>query len=230
MKTLSTTISDAWFLLKLSLRQQFGHFYYLIPLTVLVWPAYKFVTLLESSQLTFSIRDVQNELIGLPLYLLAIGLGVGIIAKEVEQDTLEVVYTIPGSIKNFWLIKLVSTVIILLITEVILAVICSAIFTSFPLPLLYSVFQGAVFFLVLAMFFGVLMKNQLAAAVFTSFIFFILYTKFDGWKWSPVFNPLLDHNTSYAEITQNHIANLLMIIILSHLAFFKSQNRENFLG
>jgi len=222
--------SDLIAMLFLCLKQQLGSRFMFVPLAVLIWPIYQAVRLLESQQNLFTSADVQNNLLGLPIYLLAIGLGIGIIAKEIERGTLEVVYTIPGGAQKIWLLKLAGAALIIIIAELLLAVITSMLFTSFPISVLYRTFQAAVFFLVLSMGAGALFRSELAAGMFSAAVLFTILPRFSHNRWSPLFDPLHPGVGNIVDIVawsvQNHIGIGLLIIVLIVVTFKRAERRE----
>src|SRR5690606_17354318 len=109
----------------------------------LIWPAYQALNLLLGWRpQSFEPADAQNALIGFPLTVLGIGLGVRIIAAEIEQRTLEVTYTVPGGARRVWIAKLAAAAVLLLVAELLLAAVTAAFFTPFPLSALHGAFQG----------------------------------------------------------------------------------------
>jgi hypothetical protein len=109
MVTALNRLSDSLMLLHLSLRLQLGRRFWMVPLLGLLWPAWSALRLLMGWRTqSFEAADAQNRLIGFPMTVIAIGLGVRIIAGEIEQRTLEVTYTVPGGAKHVWISKLVA--------------------------------------------------------------------------------------------------------------------------
>jgi len=187
----------------------------------------------------FTEAHAQNTLIGLPLAVLAIGLGVRIIAGEIEQRTLEVTYTVPGGAQRVWIAKLSAAMVPLLLAEGLLAAITAIFFTSYPLSALYGALQGAVFYLVLAMALGALFRSEIAAMLAGGVILFLngLVTNAFGNntnRISPLFNPLALDNADVTEVlawtVQNRIGVALAIIALALLAFARAERRERLLG
>jgi hypothetical protein len=203
---------------------------------VLGWPLFHGIRLLVGEGVQgFTERDVQNTLIGLPLTVLAIGLGVRIIAGEIEQRTLEVTYTVPGGAHRVWIAKLIAALIPLLLAEVLLAIITAIFFTSYPLSALYGAFQGAVFYLVLAMGLGALFRSEIAAMLAGGVTLFLgLFLSANQNRISPLFNPLGVDNADVAEVlawtVQNRIGYALAIVALAVLAFARAERRERLLG
>jgi ABC-type transport system involved in multi-copper enzyme maturation permease subunit len=226
--------ADAVKLLKLSLLVQLGRRYWLLLAFVLAWPlALAVVNLLGWYNKNFGQTDVQNLLLGIPLYLMAIGIGIRVIANEIEQRTLEVAYTIPSGAKRVWLYKLISATLMLLCAELVLALVIWLFFAPFTVAVLYGTLQGAVFYLVLSMLAGVIVKNELAAVLIT-LVFGFFNLKNTQSRWSPLFNPLesteLGSTELFAWTMQNHIGFGLIIVALCALAFAGAQRREKLLG
>jgi ABC-type transport system involved in multi-copper enzyme maturation permease subunit len=229
---------DAVVLLKLSLRWQLGRRVWLAPVLALGWPIFHAVSLLAGwRDGQFAAADAQNYLIGLPLIVLAIGLGVGIIAGEIEQRTLEVTYTVPGGARRVWVAKLLAAALPLLGAGTVLAVVTAIFFTSYPLSVLYGALQGAAFYLVLSMGLGALLKSEITAALLAGIVLFL-----NGFlagfgevqrRWSPLFNPLGVNDPSSSEILdwtiQNRIGVALLILALVALSCVRAERREQLL-
>lgn len=238
MREVAKRWADGLLLLKLSLRWQLGRRAWLAPALALGWPAYQAVAVLAGwSDERFTAADAQNFLIGLPLIVIAIGLGVRIIAGEIEQRTLEVTYTVPGGSRRVWLSKLLAAALVLLVASVLLAVVTVAFFTSYPLLALYGALQGAVFYLVLATGLGALLKSEITAALVAAMILF-LNGFLSGFgdvqrRWSPLFNPLSidDANSSdlLAWTIQNRIGVALLILAIVALSCVRAERREQLL-
>ena len=84
-------------LVRLALRTLAGRRWWLLPLLPLAWPAFQATTrALSKPPPIFYEGDAQTWLIGLPMVVLAIFFGARIIGAEIDQRTLEIVYTVPG--------------------------------------------------------------------------------------------------------------------------------------
>lgn len=234
-------LGDAMEMLNLSMRLQLGRRFWVVPLLCLIWPlfqAFRILVLDETQGLSPS--DAQNYLIGFPLVVLAIGLGIQIIAAEIEQRTLEVCYTVPGGAIRIWLSKIAAAAVLLIVAEIILALITVIFFTTFPWSALYGAFQGAVFYLVLGMSFGALFGNRLTAGVVTAALL-VLNAFITGFgdnptRYSPLFNPLALENTGMVaiEVTawtiQNRIGVALATLAIATLTFARADRREKLLS
>lgn len=238
MRIMASRLRDYLILVWLALRLQLGRRFWIGPLLVLAWPAYQALTLLAGwRQGSFEPVNAQNTLIGIPMSVLAIGIGVRIIASEIEQRTLEVTYTVPGGARRVWVAKLIAAALPLLMAETILAAITAAFFTSFPLSALYGAFQGAIFYLVVAMGLGALSRSEITAALLAAVLF-----GFNGFatgfgelstRWSPLFNPLGSPGANPADVlawtVQNRIGVALIILALTALACTRAERREQLL-
>ncbi len=232
------SVGDALRLLALALRLQLGKRFWVVPLAALAWPAYQALSLTAGwRDQSFDAADAQNALIGLPLVMLAIGLGVRIIAGEIEQRTLEVTYTVPGGAARVWIAKLIAAASALLAAGALLAGIAAVFFTSYPLGALYGALQGSVFYLVLAAALGALFRSEITAALVAGVLLLAnaFLTGFGAAqsRWSPLFNPLVVQDANAADVlawtVQNRIGMALVIAALTALACARAERRETLL-
>jgi ABC-type transport system involved in multi-copper enzyme maturation permease subunit len=181
---------------------------------------------------------VQNGIIGIPLVVLAIGLGVRVIAAEIEQRTLEVAYTVPGGARRVWITKLGAAAAPLLVAGLLLAIVAAVFFARYPLASVYGALQGAAFYLVLAAGLGALVRNEITAALVASLVLGLngFLTGFGNApsRWSPLFNPLLMKNANDMEIlawtVQNRIGFALLIVSIVALTCARAERRETLLN
>ena len=234
MNKISRWLTDNLMMLRLSIRLQLGRKFWIVPLLALAWPLFHVIRLLlSSSAQSFNESAVQNFLIGMPMTIAAIGLGVGIIAGEIERRTLEVAYTVPGSARRIWIPKLIAVTVLLILTEIPLAIVTAIFFTSFPLGALYGALQGAVFYLVLSMGLGALFRSEITAAL-VAVVIYLLNSAAHFGRWDPCFNPLAVRDISPSELlawtVQNRIGFVLAIVALAALSFYRAERREQLLG
>ena len=238
MRRLKNWLIDTPLLLRLSLKLQFGRWFWLVPVIALLWPAYNALALVAGwRDRGFEPGDAQSGLIGLPLYLLAVGLGVRIIAGEIENRTLEVTYTVPGGAQRVWISKMIAALLPLIAAQILLAIVCAAFFTPFPLSALYGTFQGIVFYLALAMGLGALTRSEITATLLAAIVLFLngMITGFgeNQIRWSPFFNPLGVPEQNQSEILawtlQNRIGMALAVMALVALSCVRAERREELL-
>lgn len=239
MRKLVQSLADIAMLLSLSLRLQLGRRPWLVPALAVLWPIYHAVTVLAGwRELPFDPATVQNGLIGIPLAVLAIGLGVRVVAAEIEQRTLEVAYTVPGGPKRVWIGKLGAAAVPLLATGLLLAIIAAVFSPGYPLASVYGALQAAAFYLVLAAGLGALLRNEITAALLASIVLGLngFLTGFGNQpsRWSPLFNPLAVEDLSETEIfawtVQNRIGFALLIVALVALTCARAERREKLLS
>jgi hypothetical protein len=226
-------------LLEISARLVGGRRYWIAPMLTLAWPAFQALRLLVGwQQSQFEPVHVQTALVGFPLIILAIGLGVRVIADEMDRRTLEIAYTVPGGAHRVWMAKLTAATALIVAAAVLQATVCFAFFVSVPFGSLLGAVLEAVFYLVLAMGAATLTKSEITGALGAVGVLCLngLITGFgqDTTRWAPTFNPLvlvdMDRARLLAWTVQNRIGLALAIAALSALAFARAERREKLLG
>ena len=149
--------------------------------------------------------------------------------EEIEQRTLEVSYTVPGGSRRGWISKLIAVTLLLLCVEVLLVLATSLFFNDFTVSAIYGAFQGAVFFLVFAMWAGALVKNELVAVLLTLCVGYFNMTSTSS-RWSPLFNPIevigVGTGELFAWSIQNHVGFAILILGIAFLAFSRADRSE----
>lgn len=230
-------LADLVELLHLSLKLQLGKFYWAWPLLPLAWPLLIFAA--EASGIanldTPTPGMAQNAYIGIPVYILAIAIGMQIISSEIEARTLEVCYTVPGGARRIWLSKLAAAILLLCVAILLVALSCRIVYTSFPPAALYRVLQGTLFFLTLSMGAGALFRNKMTAGLVSLVALFFTgaFTGFGEFhpRYTPFFNPLgLAQSMSSEELLyyllQNHLGFAMIIATFVILSFARVERRE----
>jgi hypothetical protein len=223
-------------LLKLAARLLVGRRFWILPIVPVLWVAFQvFRLLVEWRTEDYLPADAQAILIGTPLVVLAIGLGVRIMAGEIDQRTLEIAYTVPGGTHRVWLAKLAAAVAMLVGAEVLLAATTFFFCTSFPPSALYGALQAAVFYLVLAMGLSALTKSEATGALLaTGVLIFNSFIQGANLRVSPFWNPANLEDFDPADVlawtTQNRIGFLLAIVAIMVLSFGRAERREKMLG
>lgn len=215
-----------------------GHRFWLLPLIPLAWLGLVGgAAWLGLADDEFEPASAQGALIGLPLTVLAVFLGVRVIAGEADNRSLEIAYTVPGGCNRVWRAKLAGAVLLLLIAEGLLGTAAWLFFTPFPLHALYGALQPAVFYMVLAMALATLFRSEIAGAMVTAVVlaFNGLMSGFGvrQLRVSPFWNPLAaegDAATLLAAAVQNRIGVALATAGVLALAFMRANRRERMLG
>ena len=175
-------------------------------------------------------------LMSLPLSVVGMGLGIRLIAGEIDSRTLEIAYTVPGGCHRVWLAKIATSVSILLAGEVLLTIFTMIFFTTVTPGTFYGVLQTSVFYLIIGMAFSAFFRSEITGAMTTVALYVLnlmvqLNTQL---RISPFFNPLGLENTDKTEILswtiQNRILFIILIGVISLLTFSRVERREKMLG
>ncbi len=229
-------IRPDFYLLRLVLVMMAGRRYWLLPLLPLAWLV--FLQLELFSFFNVSPEAVQGLVLGVPMSLLGIFLGIRVIAGEIDDRSLELAYTVPGGSERLWRIKLIAAVTMLLVMEATLALVTVTLITGFPLGALYGAFQAACFYLVLSLSLATLFRSQIGGGVFTVILLGIngALTGFGNvqLRGSPFFNPYVIVGADSADVlawtVQNRVGMLLLMAGILSLAFMRANRRERMLS
>ncbi len=226
-------------LLRLALLVLAGRRFWVLPLLPLLWLGFQAVRLLVGLGEAFDPGSAQGTLIGVPLTMLAVFLGLRIIAGEIDGRSLEIAYTVPGGCERVWLAKLLASWLLLLASELPLAVVTYYFFTGpFPWSALYGALQAASFYLILAMAMATLFRSEAAGAMGTAAILGLngVITGFgqNQIRYSPFWNPHADPGTDPSELfaltLQNRVGMVLAMAAILALAFMRANRRERMLA
>lgn len=225
---------DQWRLIHHSARTLGGRWFWLAPFLPLLWIGFQYISVILGWRPTsWELADAQNSLIGFPLTILAAGLGVRVIAGEIDRRTLEIAYTVPGGAHRVWLSKLAAGFLILLVAEGLLALATFVFLTPFPLSTLYGALQPAVFFMVLSMGLGALLKSEAAGAMVCAGVL-TLALMTTVLRISPFFNieqlTNLDAAERLARLVQNRIGYVILTLAVMLLTFGRAEQRERLLS
>jgi ABC-type transport system involved in multi-copper enzyme maturation permease subunit len=232
-------LRDSGRLVVLSLRLIAGRRYWIAVVLPLIWLAIEaFWLLMGWREQAIEAVDIQNVVLSFPLTMLAIGLGVRVIAGEIDRRTLEIAYTVPGGAHRLWLAKLTAAVALIVASELLLAGTGFTFFTSFPPAALYGALQACLFYLVTAMAFAALFASEVTGAMAAAALLVIngFFTGFgeNQVRVSPFFNPLAIDDASASDVfawtLQNRIGFALAIAAVVALAFARAERREKLLG
>ena len=229
-------IRPDFYLLRLVLVMMAGRRYWLLPLLPLAWLVFLRLELFSFFNVTP--EAVQGLVLGVPMSLLGIFLGIRVIAGEIDDRSLELAYTVPGGSERLWRIKLIAAVTMLLVMEATLALVTVTLITGFPLGALYGAFQAGCFYLVLSLSLATLFRSQIGGGVFTVILLGIngVLTGFGNaqLRGSPFFNPYVivgaDSTDLLAWTVQNRIGMLLLMAGILSLAFMRANRRERMLS
>ena len=213
-----------------------GHWVWLLIFLPLLWLVARALETLIGPTTPFDPVHAQVGLIGIPMAILAVILGLRIIAGEMDGRSLEIAYTVPGGCQRVWWAKLAASVLILVAAEALLALVTYFLFTKFPFVALYGALQGAIFYLALSMAFAALFRSEVAGAMATAavLVFDLLILGNSGIRASPFWNPLAVENPDPAVLQvmtmDNRIGIPIAIALIIGLAFMRANRRERMLG
>jgi ABC-type transport system involved in multi-copper enzyme maturation permease subunit len=226
-------------LMRLAALQLAGRRFWILPLLPLLWLAFQAVLLLFGTREGFEPEAAQNTLIGLPVAVLGVFLGVRIVAGEIDQRSLEIAYTVPGGAHRVWLTKLSAALAMLVASMALLAVVVYVFFTPFPVGVaLYGALQAVLFYLVVSMGLATLFRSEVAGAMATAALLGLngLISGFgeNQVRVSPFWNPLalwdVDPGEVLARAVQNRIGFVLVVAAVVAMTFGRAERREKMLG
>ncbi len=242
MKRLFVKVARGLDLLRLAAVANTGHLYWVLPFAIaVIWLAGNHLAATFNLQPTISAEDVQNKMLGGPLSLLAIVLGLRIIAGEINARTLEIVYTVPGGARQVWKVKLFAAIAVILVTQILLATYTRLVLTPFPIEALLGAFLSAMFFLVVSMGFSALFRSEVSGAIISAVIWMFFHLILHGFGEaqqqpliSPFYNPYASNVSEatnlLAKILQHRIGMTLLIVGIVCLAVLRGERREKLLS
>lgn len=215
-----------------------GRKFWIIILLPLLWLAFRAMFIL------LGVGDGKLEpvnaqsLIGIPVTLAAMGLGIRIIAGEVDGRTLEIAYTVPGGCHRIWLAKIAAGICLLLACEITAAIAVLIFFIpSIPFVALYGVLQASIFYMVTGMAFSAFFRSEITGAMAVIILFainMILVLNNAQIRISPFYNPLalneMDSAQRFAQTLQNRILFIILFVAITLLTFLRVERREKMLG
>lgn len=219
-------------LMKYSGRLMAGKCFWIIIFLPLIWPVLRALFIgIGWSEAKFNPADA-HMLISIPLSIVAMGLGLRIIAGEIDSRTLEIAYTVPGGCHRIWLAKIATCFCLLFASEALLALFTMVFLVSVSMGTFYGALQAAMFYLVLGMGLSALFRSEITGAMAT-IVFFALGVMTSEVRISPFFNPLAIRNPEKTQLIayaiQNRIFYIILIVVVSLLTFLRVERREKML-
>ncbi|MEW5251326.1 hypothetical protein [Microbulbifer discodermiae] len=214
---------------QLSIRWQLGIPVGWLLAILLLWPGMHFLAASLWMENGYDLRQVQNQLIGFPAYLIAVLLGARLIAREVDKRTLEVAYTLPRGIGFVWWQKMWAASLLLCICTLCLAL-AAALLRPYPGWILLQALAGTIFYFILACVLGTWLRSEFSAQLlaFVALGFNLLASQN---HWLPLFNPLrledVDSHQQWTMMWQNFTLVTAVVLICGSLAWLRIQSSEN---
>lgn len=209
-----------------------GKRFWIVLFLPLIWPVLRALFIgIGWSEAKFNPADA-HMLISLPLSIVAMGLGLRIIAGEIDSRTLEIAYTVPGGCHRVWLAKIATCFCLLLASEVLLALFTMVFLVSVSIGTFYGALQAAMFYLVMGMGLSAFFRSEITGAMAT-IVFFALGFMASSVRISPFFNPLALSPSEKAQAVtyaiQNRIFFIILIVVITLLTFLRVERREKML-
>ncbi len=214
-------------------RLMVGKRFWIVIFLPLIWPVLQALFVgIGWSEAKFNPADA-HMLISLPLSIVAMGLGLRIIAGEIDSRTLEIAYTVPGGCHRVWLAKIATCFCLLFASEVLLALFTMVFLVSVSIGTFYGALQAAMFYLVMGMGLSAFFRSELTGAMATIVVYAITVLMGGSLRISPFFNSLAldkaENGQAVAYIIQNRILFVILIVIISLLTFLRVERREKML-
>lgn len=212
-----------------------GRRFWIVVILPLLWPILRAVLFIFEGGERLKPEDA-HLLMSLPLSVVAMGLGVRLIAGEIDSRTLEISYTVPGGCHRVWLAKIATSVSLLLASEVLLTVFTMIFFTSVTPGTFYGVLQASVFYLIIGMAFSAFSRSEITGAMATAVLYALnMFVQLNTQtRISPFFNPVAMDNVDRSQVLaytiQNRIFFIILIAAISLLTFSRVERREKMLG
>ncbi|MBN1904191.1 MAG: hypothetical protein JW927_03755 [Deltaproteobacteria bacterium] len=219
-------------LMKYSGRLMAGKRFWIIIFLPLIWPVLRALFIgIGWSETKFNPADA-HMLISLPLSIVAMGLGLRIIAGEIDSRTLEIAYTVPGGCHRVWLAKIATCFCLLFASELLLVLFTMVFLVSVSIGAFYGALQAAMFYLVMGMGLSAFFRSEITGAMAT-IVFFALGLMASSVRISPFFNPLALSPSEKAQAVtyaiQNRIFFIIFIVAITLLTFLRVERREKML-
>ena len=231
-----------WELFRLQVRLIFSHkfIWFMLGLTAWLRLMYYF-NFRTDAVFRMTQRNVIEDLIYLPMVVLAVFLNMQLITAEKDNRTLEVMFTTSGSQFKVWLLKAATLGTILYFITLAICVVAFFGFTDMAiLATSFYAFVPIYFIANLTLYFAVRMKSGLAAGMVTAAVLVILFfsnaimEETDLYKYMLFLNPYspplrVDPATWEVWIWQNKIGVLILGTGLLYAALRSMGNRERLL-
>ncbi len=214
-----------WWLYLLALGFWFG---WLILFAVMGW-----------SEGPWEASEVQNEALTPPLLLLAVYLGMNAFAFEIDERTIEGVFTVSGSRYRPWLVRIGTVVLFLLAGDLLLAGLTWVFLVDFPvLGVAFNALVPVLLYFALALMFSLLFKGAIPAGLAVSPLLLLNVTVLAGISHGTRYNVFFNYLARPSAIdaaqwqimaVQNRLVLLLIIGLILFYAVRLTDKRERLL-
>jgi len=227
------TLQLAWINLKLL----FGRRFWLYLLPLLLWFGWWLLRAAVGwNSGPWEATEVQSLALLPPLMLLAIQLGMNAFAFEIDERTIEGVFTVSGSRYRPWLVRIATVAVFLLGGDLLLAGLTWLFLVDFPfLTVSLNALVPVLLYFALALMFSLLFKGAIPAGLtVTPLLLFNLMFSMGGTRYNVFFNYLarptdIDETLWLIMAVQNRLVLLLVIGLILFYTVRLTDKRERLL-
>ncbi|GAB4373971.1 MAG: hypothetical protein Kow0062_11470 [Acidobacteriota bacterium] len=173
---------------------------------------------------------VAGWVLGLPCGVLAVALGCRLVASEVDQRTLEVVYTVPGGARRVWLARFAAGAALVLLGELAAALAAFLMLVDVTAFDLLSSWIGALFLLAVSMLAGALFRSVITGALAAAPVLVLSVLIGGTVRVAPFFSVASLAEYDPADVAawafQSRAGFLLATALLVAMAISRAENRE----
>ncbi len=224
----------------INLKLLFGRHWWLFLLALLIWPAWLVLRVVMGwNDGPWQADHVQNMALTPPLILLAIYLGMSAFAFEIDERTIEGVFTVSGSRYRPWLVRIGTVVVFLLAADLLLAGLTWLFLADFPVVgVTANALIPVLLYFSLALMFSLLFKGAIPAGLTVSPLLLlnitVLASATRGTRYNVFFNILdrpSDVDAALWQImaVQNRLVLLLVIGLILFYTVRLTDKRERLL-
>jgi hypothetical protein len=227
-------------LARINLKLLFGRHWWLYLLALLLWPGWLVVRVVMGwTDGPWQADAVQNLALTPPLMLLAIYLGMSAFAFEIDERTIEGVFTVSGSRYRPWLVRIATVVAFLIAGDLLLAVLTWVFLLDFPvLSVAANALVPVLLYFSLALMFSLLFKGAIPAGLAVSPLLLLNATVLagvsNGTRYNVFFNYLarptdIDETLWQIMAVQNRLVILLIVGLILFYTVRLTDKRERLL-
>ncbi len=214
-------------LARINLKLLFGRHWWLYLLALLLWPGWLVVRVVMGwTEGPWQPDGVQNLALTPPLMLLAIYFGMNAFAFEIDERTIEGVFTVSGSRYRPWLVRIATVVAFLIAGDLLLAGLTWMFLVDFPLvTVAANALVPVLLYFSLALMFSLLFKGAIPAGLAVSPLLLLNTTVLagvsSGTRYNVFFN-YLARPTDIDEVLWQIMAvqNRLILLLITGLILF----------
>jgi hypothetical protein len=227
-------------LARINLKLLFGRHWWLYLMVLLLWLGWLVVRVVMGwTEEPWQPDEVQNTVLTPPLLLLAVYLGMSAFAFEIDDRTIEGVFTVSGSRYRPWLVRIGTVVAFLVVADLLLAGLTWVFLVDFPVPAVAAnALVPPLLYFALALMFSLLFKGTIPAGLAVTPLLLLNATVLAGalgrTRYNVFFNYLarptdIDETLWRIMAVQNRLVLLLVIGLILFYTVRLTDKRERLL-